>query len=300
MIQLRETATHDADVQYCGKQNHKKSLVQIITKMHQMNKIQYFHTEVKGVEKTEKGTLIKGYASTPTVDRGSDVVEPEAFRHSIAKEYRDNPIILFQHKNDRPIGRVEDMRIDSNGLYVEGVIVDNDIEPKIQAGILGTFSIGYIPKHAEYRDKDGILLDPEKDYMRIWDEEGVTRVIKELDLVEISVVTVPMNPDARFTLSKSVKNYFDLQKKEFLSNNPNDMKNEKDITNKKEDKENVLPPENAEKNSTPEEVTETPTDETAGEAEAAPQALARTAPNCKKGNCLFTWGSMWAGPRAFS
>ena len=198
-------------------------------------KILYFQTEIKGVTQTQKGTLIKGYASTNTKDRYDDIVEPEAFRKSIATSYRKNPIILFQHKNDFPIGKAVDMRIDDQGLDVEGLIVDRDIEPKIQAGILGTFSIGYIPKSVEYRDKNGYVLDPKTDSERIWFEEGITRHIKELDLVEISVVSVPANPDALFTLQKSLGSFFEQEKAEFLKTNPEIMKKDgKNLLDKKE------------------------------------------------------------------
>lgn len=176
--------------------------------------IKYFQTSFKPIpfeeskstrDKQPVGTLIKGYASTPTRDRYDDVVEPEAFRDSIMKEYRKNPIILFQHNPERPIGTATFMNIEGRGLYIEALIVDKEIEEKIQAGILRAFSIGYIPLEMEFRDEDDKILDPDKD--NIW-RQGVHRIIKKVDLVENSIVSVPANPDALFTLEKSVKTFF--------------------------------------------------------------------------------------------
>lgn len=186
-------------------------------------KTQYFQTSFKAIAKSEAkseeaqaitaGTVIQGYASTMGLDRYNDVVEPEAFRKSILSNYRKNPIILFQHNPERPIGKATLMSIDGKGLYIEGVIHDDEVEEKIKVGILKAFSIGYIPKSVEYEDGDGNKLDIEKeeDRMKIFFDRDVKRIIKEVDLVENSVVSVPANPDALFTMEKSVKNFFDKQ-----------------------------------------------------------------------------------------
>jgi len=185
--------------------------------------IRYFQAEFKAIpkegfdgklsdvtkEQSKLGTVITGYASTPDVDRYNDVVEPGAFTDSITDDYKSNPIVLFQHDPYRPIGKATYMAIDSNGLYIEAVIVDAEIEPKIQAGILRAFSIGYIPEEIEYRDKDGNLLDEEMDILRILFDSTVKRTIKRLDLVENSVVSLPANPKALFTMEKSFNAYFD-------------------------------------------------------------------------------------------
>lgn len=243
-------------------------------------RLQYntFQAELKSVSNTEKGTLIKGYASTTTKDRYDDIVEPEAFRKSITRNYKNNPIILFQHKQERPIGRATVMSIRPDGLYIEAQINDNEIEPKIKAGILGTFSIGYIPKQIEYRDKNGYVLDPKADAERIYFEEGVTRHIKELDLAEISVVSVPANPDSLFTLQKSLKASFQEEKEAYLKANNLTMNNkEENLLEVKEaeeapkEKEIVEESETAEtleESKASEETVETPTeDETNPEEE---------------------------------
>ena len=164
--------------------------------------------EVKDFTESEDGAMrarIKGYASTPSVDRYDDSVEPQAFEKSIRKSYKNNPVILFQHKSDKAIGIATVMYIDHKGLYIEADIYDKEIAPKIREKILRGFSIGFIPKEVEFRDGDGKLLDPIND--NIWASD-VKRIIKEVDLVEISVVSVPANQETLFTAEKSIKNYF--------------------------------------------------------------------------------------------
>lgn len=261
-------------------------------------KPQYFQAHFEAIDRKDamsqkaqestSGTIIKGYASTTTVDRYNDIVDPEAFRQSIKTNYRKNPIVLFQHNPHRPIGKATMMSIDSKGLYIEAIIHDEEIEPKIKAGILKAFSIGYIPTKLEFEDEDGNQLDPnmEDDRRRIWLDPSIKRVIKELDLVENSIVSVPANPDALFTLEKSVKNFFDKEAAKLYGINltPEDMKTNKkaNLLEVKEGEEEAAPvetpevdapveseqepqPENKVEGEEPK--TESPADETSGEGE---------------------------------
>ena len=248
--------------------------------------VQWFQAEFKTLKFNESksyesgeeqvGTVIKGYASTPTLDRYNDVVEPSAFRESIKKNYKKNPIILFQHKDDRPIGKATFMSIDEKGLYIEAMIVDDEIEPKIKAGILKTFSIGYLPLKTAYFDGEGNELDPTsaEDRQKIWFDSDVKRVIKKVDLVENSIVSVPANPDAVFTLAKSVKSFFNNESKKLeelynLKNNNMKAKNllNEEIKEIKEVEEIKETEEVEEIEETPKEVIVTPSDETSGEVE---------------------------------
>ena len=190
-----------------------------------------------------RGTVIKGFASTPTKDRHDDIVLPSAFEETIQKDYKKNPIILFQHDTYNPIGKATYMSISEKGLYIEGLIVDEKIEPKIQAGILKTLSIGYIPQEVEFKDKNGAVLNPDisDDRMRIWMEEGVTRTIKKLELVENSIVSVPANPDAIFDMEKSVKSFFKKEMEQFKSESNKltniTMKKNKNLLDTKDEEE---------------------------------------------------------------
>ena len=232
--------------------------------------IQYFQAGFAQVKKAELkeaktedaeelvGTIIKGYVTTSEKDRGNDIVDNAALKGSI-KNYKRNPIVLFAHDSARPIGKATFMQVDEKGLYVEAIIVDDFVEPKIKAGILKTFSIGYIPKEVSFEDKDGVKLDPTdaSDREKIFFDKDVVRRIIKFELIENSIVSVPMNPGAEFGLAKSVKSFFDkeLAKGEKsiivgLDNNPKNMpksKNLLEIKDEEVEKEEVVDEEAPEK-----------------------------------------------------
>lgn len=183
----------------------------------------YFQVPInqKAIEMKADGTLsIRGMASTKDLDRYNDIVEPKAFEGTL-ETYMKNPIMLLQHDWEKPIGRFDEATINSDGLEVLGNVLydeDNCIK-KIQDGILGAFSIGYIPKKYEIRDGDGKLLATEAGYEEwvswedVWLDSTAVRTIKELDLIEISIVSTPANPNAVFSMQKSIKSFFDGEKK---------------------------------------------------------------------------------------
>jgi HK97 family phage prohead protease len=147
---------------------------------------------------------IVGWASTPHIDRHDDIVEPSAFASSL-DTFMKNPRLLLRHWDDKNIGNVTMAKIvdegsdDERGLWIEAEVLLNtdDCITLIKNKMLGTLSIGFRVKEVEYR-----LLG---------DETGPTReirVITDLDLLEISVVDIPANPNALFSPVKSVSAFF--------------------------------------------------------------------------------------------
>ncbi|QIB36040.1 HK97 family phage prohead protease [Ancylobacter pratisalsi] len=139
----------------------------------------------------------EGHASTfGNVDQGGDVVEPGAFIESIVRSKKEGRTIpmLWQHKQDEPIGIWTDIAEDAKGLYVRGqLILDGDpvaqrAYGKLKAKALGGMSIGY-------RIPPGGIIEDDK-------RPGVSR-LKTIDLREISLVTMPMNIQARITSVKA-------------------------------------------------------------------------------------------------
>jgi len=134
----------------------------------------------------EKRT-ISGYASTYDLDKGGDIIVKGAFAKSLASDIRVK--VLWQHKQDTPIGRPVLMREDERGLYVEAYIAktakgDEALE-LAKEGIIDSMSIGYQVVDSEYKD-DGV------------------RLLKEITLHEFSMVTFPMNEAAIITGVKSL------------------------------------------------------------------------------------------------
>ncbi len=132
------------------------------------------------------GTQIEGYASLFGVaDQGGDVVERGAYGRSLARLTAGGGRVkmLWQHDPAEPIGIWDEVREDARGLFVKGRLLPEVARAReaaalISAGAIDGLSIGYRTVTAE---KDG---------------KG-RRLLRELDLWEVSLVTFPMLPEAR-------------------------------------------------------------------------------------------------------
>lgn len=152
----------------------------------------FFQMLSKGVKEIENGIEIEGYASTKDKDRQRDIVEPWAFKNAL-KGYMSNPIVLLQHDANKPIGKVTEASIDENGLYIKAQITEDTdwVFSKLKNEVLRAFSIGYRIKDYE--------IEEEKDVD--WYTTDRHQTIKDLELYEISLVSIPANP---YALSKSI------------------------------------------------------------------------------------------------
>jgi HK97 family phage prohead protease len=125
---------------------------------------------------------IEGYASLfGTPDRGKDTVAPGAYAASLATGRAVK--MLWQHDPAQPIGVWSDLREDDKGLYVKGRLLGGVARAKeaaalIKAGAIDGLSIGYRTLRATKNDGGG-------------------RLLTELELWEVSLVTFPMLPSAR-------------------------------------------------------------------------------------------------------
>ena len=142
-----------------------------------------------------KAYEIEWYASTKDKDRMNDIVEPSAFENTL-KQYMTNPIVLLQHDMDKPIGNVTEASIDDKGLFIKAKITEDTdgVFSKLKNGVLRTFSIWYRVNDFETMEN----VDSEWNY-------SYTNLIKDLELFEISLVSVPANP---FALVKSFDSCF--------------------------------------------------------------------------------------------
>ena len=137
---------------------------------------------------------IEGYASTTEIDRSGDVI-PSAVWEAGLKNYLKNPIILSQHDYDDPVGRMVEHKIDSKGLWVKARIsAAAEIFNLVKDGVLTAFSVGFRIMDAEYNAVAEVFM------------------IKELELVEISIVSVPCNQNTVFSLAKAFDNAEDYSK----------------------------------------------------------------------------------------
>lgn len=191
------------------------------------NHFQMLSKSVKEIDtETWKWLEIEWYASTKDKDRYWDIVEPQAFEKAM-QTYALNPILLLQHDADKPIGKVESFTIDWNWLYIKAIVTE-DIDwvmNKLKNGILKWFSIWYR------------LLDYEMNYTEDdeWNITDSTCVIKELELLEISLVSIPANP---YALRKSIGDCFSSKSiemnEEEKKETPVEEKNEEQVVENEE------------------------------------------------------------------
>ena len=132
------------------------------------------------------GAVIEGYASLfGKSDQGGDVVQPGAYAASLkAMASAERRVkMLWQHDPSQPIGVWDEVREDERGLFVKGRILTEvekgrEAAALIGAGAIDGLSIGYRTKRAE-KDARG------------------QRLLHDLELWEVSLVTFPMLPEAR-------------------------------------------------------------------------------------------------------
>ena len=121
-----------------------------------------------------------GYAAIfDRLDRGGDVVRAGAFERSLALGARSVPL-LWQHDPGRPVGRIEYLKEDRRGLRViarlSGGAAGREAAALLKEGALAGLSFGYRVRKAA---------------------GAAPRELIDVDLVEVSLVTLPMQPGAR-------------------------------------------------------------------------------------------------------
>ena len=131
----------------------------------------------------------KFIASTATTDRSGDIIEQDGW---ILDNYKTNPLIFWMHNMwNPPIGK-GDAKIEKGELTVEIEFDKSDefarsIESKVDGGFLNAVSVGF-------RGKEGVYRDSLPEDHPMYAKRG--RWFKSAELVEISIVTVPDNPEA--------------------------------------------------------------------------------------------------------
>jgi len=127
----------------------------------------------------ENAVRFAGYAALfDREDRGGDIIRRGAFSRAIAAWRGRKVPLLWQHRPDRVIGMVETLEEDQRGLRVIGRVEPQADEAArlLKGGQVNGLSFGYRVTRADGK---------------------APRVLKDLELVEVSLVTFPMQPGAR-------------------------------------------------------------------------------------------------------
>lgn len=166
---------------------------------------QFSFDQVELVE-TDEAWIVKGWAATYAPDRELDVFHPGAFWRSVKKRHDDMMAsrgvsgvkFLFAHKQDVIIGTPLVMREDlKKGLWVEASFLKDDDFPEARRAwklaklmLLDAFSVGYTVVRANPMAK----------------VKGQKRDIFEADILEFSLLSIPMNETATVEEVKSLDN----------------------------------------------------------------------------------------------
>ena len=202
-----------------------------------MNKIFHYTSTFKNLGEQDDGSIdIKGSASTNGLDRAGDIIESDAWTKGGLENFKNNPIILFNHDYNKPIGRATGLEVNDKGLDISAKIskAAGDVKDLIKDGVLGAFSVGFRVKDADYMtETDGYK-------------------IKDAELFEVSVVSVPCNQGATFSLAKSFDNIEDYEefKKNFVKANSMDSADAVEIEQPGEEKSSKLEKNMSEDNKT--------------------------------------------------
>jgi len=124
------------------------------------------------------------------VDWGGDVILPGAFKRTLAWHKSEDtlPAMFWMHDRSRVPGKWLDMIEDEKGLATKGELAPTDLGKEVHTLLkmeaVRGLSIGYLPKEVDFT-ADGV------------------RVVKDVDLLEVSIVSIPMNPKAQIQHVKS-------------------------------------------------------------------------------------------------
>ena len=130
-----------------------------------------------------------GYAARYNIDQGGDKIMPGAFDATVKK--RGTSVkLLYQHDTHQPIGTITAIEANNKGLKISAKLLlsvqkGREAYELMKAGILDSMSIGY-----SLGAKD-------------FSYDGNIRILKQVDVREISVVTFPMNESARINRVKT-------------------------------------------------------------------------------------------------
>lgn len=149
----------------------------------------YSVLEIKSVDAEQR--VIEGIATTPSVDRVGDVIDP------MGAQFAEDLPLLWQHRHDQPVGRVKFGKPTKAGIPFTASLPHipqpgalqarvDEAWDSVRSGLVRAVSIGFRAL------KDGIETLKDGGYL-----------FKSTEIMELSLVTIPANSDAVITAIKA-------------------------------------------------------------------------------------------------
>lgn len=165
-----------------------------------MKNLEFKSFDITEHKADESGNLIiSGYGAVfGNMDSYKDIISAGAFLDTLA-EKKERIAFCYQHDIWNPIGKILDIKEDQTGLWLKVMLsaAEEDIQTKVKEGILKEMSIGYrvVDSAVEMRNQEEV------------------RILKKINLYEISLVTIAANPLAVVQSMKSDerKNYLEKE-----------------------------------------------------------------------------------------
>ena len=131
------------------------------------------------IKEVKQWRTFKVVASTEDSDRSWEIIKANGWDYS---NFMKNPVIIANHvyKIENIVGKATDIYVKDNQLIIEWVFSEANPLGKLlgdlyEEWMVKTVSVWFIPK---------------------WRDEGNKRIITNAELLELSFVTVPCNPNA--------------------------------------------------------------------------------------------------------
>lgn len=137
---------------------------------------------------------ISGIANAANEDRIGDVILKDAW---ILDNYKNNPVVLFNHRYDNLVGKATSIEVSDVGLEIVAEIGNpsmgyelTDTQKMVRSllaqGILKAFSVGFMPLEVKYDETNEVFL------------------IVKAELLEVSLVTVPCQQESLISEVKTI------------------------------------------------------------------------------------------------
>lgn len=140
-----------------------------------------------GAKAAEDAVIIEGYANKFNSDAYNERMDPLSVK---LERFKQNPILLFNHDMNYPVGRVVEVEPREDGLFVKAAVSPSShekisyVRELVADGTLCTFSVRFAGEQ--------VVEDP---------NVAGGKLIKDWELQEVSIVSIPAQPDSTFSLA---------------------------------------------------------------------------------------------------